>query len=229
MTEARLIRWRQAQVAELKWWNGWRQLPFYANHSFPEYWETVMTDVLGDFQSLAPDVVVEVGCGPHGVVRYLFEKARLKVGVDPLIRQFQERPGANAQTVYVAGVGENIPISENCADLVFCINVLDHVIDADQILREVRRILKPGGTLVLEVHTFPGLLKPFLVFDHPHTFHWTEHDVHRMAERAGFSIQKTTQRAFPIEPSWKSLLIPTHWKYVFGKRFMRLSYVRGKK
>ena len=224
MTEA-LIRWQQAQVAELKWWRQWRQLPFYANHSFPEYWKTVLTDVMGNLEFVTPEVVVEVGCGPHGVVRYLFDKSRLKVGLDPLIREFPERPRSESRTAYVAGVGESIPVRDDFADLVLCINVLDHVIDANQILREIRRILKPEGTLVLEVHTFPALLKPFLLFDHPHTFHWTKHEMNRMVKAAGFVIRKTVDREFPIELSWKSRLNPAHWKYVFGKRFMRLSYV----
>jgi SAM-dependent methyltransferase len=229
MTEAQFIRWRRAQVAELKWWNQWRRLPFYANHSFPKYWKSVLTEVMGDLESVAPDVVVEVGCGPHGVVRYLFEKSRLKVGLDPLIREFQDRQVSNAQTVYLTAVGENIPISENAADLVICINVLDHVIDANQILREIRRILKPGGQLVLEVHTFPPMLRPFLMFDHPHPFHWTARDVARMVETAGLGVLKTMDLGFPVELSWKSLLNPAHWKYLFGKRFMRLSYLYCRK
>src|SRR5262245_11512757 len=138
MAEAQWIRWRQAQAAELRWWEDWQQLPFYRNHSFPKYWKTVLTDLIGDLD-VAAGVVVEVGCGPHGAVRYVLEKARLKVGVDPLIREFQDRPKPERQTVYAAGVGESIPLKDNSADLVLCINVLDHVIDADQILGEIRR------------------------------------------------------------------------------------------
>lgn len=225
MTEARRIRWQQAQAAELKWWQEWRRLPFYRNHSFPEYWTTVLTDLMGDMESVTPEVIVEVGCGPHGVVRYLFKKSRLKLGIDPLIRKFQDSPRPDAQTAYAAGVGENIPIRDNSVDLVLCINVLDHVMDADQILGEIRRILKPGGKLVLEVHTFPRVLTPFLMLDHPHTFHWTRSDIERMVKRTGLAALRTRAREFPIELSWKSLLNPGHWKYFFGRRFMRLSYV----
>ena len=229
MTEARWIRWKQAQLAELKWWSQWRQLPFYRNHSFPEYWQSVLTDVLGDYQCLAPDVVAEVGCGPHGVVRYLFPNSRLKIGMDPLIRDFEDRPISSSQSSYIAALGEDIPLRDASADLVFCINVLDHVLDPNQILREIRRILKPGGMLVLEVHTFPRLFRPFLLLDHPHTFHWTKRDVHRLVDPEVFAIQKTADRAFPVEVPWRSWFIPSHWKYAFGKRFMRLTYVYCRK
>jgi SAM-dependent methyltransferase len=219
-----LERWKRAQAAELEWWKNWRKLPFYRNHSFPVFWKDTVHALLGEEVDAFRGVIVEVGCGPHGIVRYLFDNARIKIGIDPLICEFADRPGPRAQTTYAAAIGEKISVRDAASDLVFCINVLDHVMDPNQILQEIRRILKPGGKLVLEVHTFPAVLLPLLIFDRPHTFHWSEREVRRLVKDAGFSILKTRSVPFPIDLPWQTLFHPGHWKYAFGKLFMRLSY-----
>jgi ubiquinone/menaquinone biosynthesis C-methylase UbiE len=223
--EPNRLRWERAQAAELRWWQNWSHLPFYRNHSFQEHWTRVVSELIGDPESVPPCTIVEVGCGPHGIVRYLFKNARFKLGVDPLLCRFNDGPGSDCRTGFVAAVGEAIPVKDEVADLVFCINVLDHVMDADQILREIWRILKPGGKFLLEVHTFPRILTPVMFFDRPHTFHWSHSDATKMAKKAGYRILEMKTERFPIELSLASWFNPGHWKYIFGKMFMRLSYV----
>ena len=225
VTQAGFVRWQQAQAAEVEWWQNWTRLPFYRTHSFPNYWSRALTGLLGDLETLKPGVVVEIGCGPHGVVRYLFDSAQVKLGIDPLIHQFRERPSPKAQTTYAAAIGESIPVKDNSVDLVVCVNVLDHVMDADRILGETRRLLKPEGSLVLELLTFPPVLKPFLFFDPAHTAHWTERDLRGLIERAGFRVNASQSLRFPAELTWRSVFTPAHWKYAFGKAFLRLSWM----
>ena len=171
--------------------------------------------------------IIEVGTGPHGVVRYLFEDASIKIGLDPLLCRFDERPRPNKNTCYVAAVGEFLPVRDVAADLVVCINVLDHVMDAGQILREIRRVLKPNGRLLLEIHTFPKIFTPIMFLDHPHTYHWSWSGVMQLVREGGFEIITTRQFPFPVTIPLKSWATPNHWKYIFGKYFMRLSYVYG--
>lgn len=219
------IRWEDAQAAELAWWENWSRMPFYRDYSFPERWTNLVSGLIGDPETLPRSTIVEVGCGPHGIVRYVFGEAHLKVGIDPLACRFKDRPSAGKGSSYIAATGEKLPLADETADLVFCMNVLDHVIDADQILREIRRILKPGGRLALEVHTFPRPLTPFMFFDRPHTYHWSRDQVIKMVRDAGYAILVSETEAFGIDLSWASWFKPAHWKYVFGKLFMRLSYV----
>jgi ubiquinone/menaquinone biosynthesis C-methylase UbiE len=218
-------RWERAQTAELLWWQNWSRLPFYRNHSFPDHWKRIVSEFIGDPESIPPCTIVEVGCGPHGIVRYLFENARFKIGLDPLIGRFKDGPVADCRTAYVAAIGETIPVKDEAADLVFCINVLDHVMDADEILREIWRVLKPGGRFLLEVHTFPRILTPIMFFDRPHTFHWSHDSVTKMVRNSGYKILRVQTARFPVELSWVSWFNPGHWKYIFGRMFLRLSYV----
>jgi ubiquinone/menaquinone biosynthesis C-methylase UbiE len=226
---ASLERWQEAQKAELDWWQNWRRLPFYANHSFASYWNNIVSELIGPAGIAKAQTIVEVGCGPHGVVRYLFKDARLKIGTDPLLYKYDERPRPDATTLYAAAIGEALPVGDGVADLVICINVIDHVMDAGEILREMRRVLKPGGLLLLEVHTFPAIFTPIMFFDHPHTYHWTKKTVFELVRKTGFAVKKTRQFGFPINVPWTSVFNPAHWKYIFGKLFMRLTYVSAER
>lgn len=41
--------------------------------------------------------------------------------------------------------GESVPLADDSVDIAYCCNVLEHVQDPKQTLREIARVLKPGG------------------------------------------------------------------------------------
>lgn len=47
--------------------------------------------------------------------------------------------------------GTVLPLPDGCADVVTSFTVLEHVADERQALRELRRVLRPGGLLVVTV------------------------------------------------------------------------------
>lgn len=51
----------------------------------------------------------------------------------------------------------DIPFSENTFDVVFCNHVLEHVTDDIQCMKEIRRVLKPGGWAILQSPKDPKL------------------------------------------------------------------------
>lgn len=50
----------------------------------------------------------------------------------------------------------DIPFEENTFDVVFCNHVLEHVNDDQQCMRELCRVLKPGGMAIMQVPYIPG-------------------------------------------------------------------------
>ena len=52
-----------------------------------------------------------------------------------------------------------IPFEENTFDVVFCNHVLEHVNDDKKAVKEINRVLKPGGWAILQVPFFPPLKK----------------------------------------------------------------------
>jgi ubiquinone/menaquinone biosynthesis C-methylase UbiE len=146
-----------------------------------------------------------------------------------LIAKYGERATPLGNTLLISGLGENLPIRDSAADLAICINVIDHVISAEGVLQELRRILKKSGDLVLEAHTFPALLTPLMLLDTPHTYHWSVARLVDLVERSKFKIRKIENLDFNVNLSWKSLFLPRDWKYIFGSMFMKLTYIHASK
>ena len=95
-------------------------------------------------------VVVDVGPGPLGFPDAC--PARLAIGVDPLAERFREHGLLlDSPALYLAVGAEAIPLVSASADVVVARNSLDHVTEPAAALAEVRRILRPGGTLLVSV------------------------------------------------------------------------------
>jgi SAM-dependent methyltransferase len=94
-------------------------------------------------------VVVDIGPGPLGFPDAC--PARLSIGVDPLAERYLEHglllEGSRA--IYLSVGAESIPLVSGSVDVVVARNSLDHVDDPPAVLREAQRLLRPGGTLIL--------------------------------------------------------------------------------
>ncbi len=88
----------------------------------------------------------------------------------------------------VYGDACNLPFKTESLDVVFLFEVLEHIASDDQALREIRRVLRPGGRFYASV--------PFVypVHDAPNDYRrFTIHGVRLLLNNAGFSPQKEIQ------------------------------------
>jgi SAM-dependent methyltransferase len=104
---------------------------------------------------LTDRTVVTVGCGCTGDLTTW--PAAVKIAVDPLLYAYQklgmliqDAPGT-VSTVYLSLGIEELPLLDDCADVVLCRNALDHVADPVAMLLQIRRILRPAGIVYLSV------------------------------------------------------------------------------
>lgn len=109
-------------------------------------------DLLESFQPISNDArVIEVGSGAHGLIFYF--GSNRGVGVDPLAVSYGNLFSQWQKTAAtVAAVGESLPFADRTFDVVLCDNVVDHAESPAQIVRELVRILKPGGLLYFTVN-----------------------------------------------------------------------------
>ena len=100
---------------------------------------------------IPPDArVLDVGCGNGATVERLVSLYRLQaIGLDPsavLLESGREKnPGLNL----IRGRGEELPFPVNHMDGVFAECTLSVTEDLGQVLKEIFRVLKPGGWLVI--------------------------------------------------------------------------------
>ncbi len=109
---------------------------------------------------LAADVVLDIGCGAGEFSAALIGAGAVPVAVDvaaEALRRAAERvPGLD---VRLWRPGTPLPLDDNSVDLVWAGEVVEHVVDLAPWLSELRRVLRPRGTLLLTTpHHGPGTL-----------------------------------------------------------------------
>jgi SAM-dependent methyltransferase len=92
--------------------------------------------------------VLDAGCGVGYGTRLLAEHDPVRlVGVDISAEALTHGPADSAELVQ-ADLRE-LPFSADSFDLVVCFEVIEHVEGHDRVLDELRRVLRPGGTLLI--------------------------------------------------------------------------------
>jgi 2-polyprenyl-6-hydroxyphenyl methylase / 3-demethylubiquinone-9 3-methyltransferase len=96
-----------------------------------------------------PDaLLIDVACGGGLLGPHLAGKGYRHVGVD-LTRSALHIAGERGVTVAVADV-VRLPFADACAEVVCAGEILEHVADPAAVVAEACRVLRPGGTLVLD-------------------------------------------------------------------------------
>jgi SAM-dependent methyltransferase len=91
-------------------------------------------------------LVLDLGCGRGWWLERLSDRGVAAVGVE---REVDRAVLASRHAPVAAADAARLPVSTAGVDLVWCIHVLHHLPDPAGVLAEVRRVLRPGGALVL--------------------------------------------------------------------------------
>lgn len=117
------------------------------------------------------DRVLDVGCGPGGFLAVLSRLGGEVVGVDiatefvAACQQTIARLGLRNAQVLCAPAAE-LPLPDRSFDLVMLVDVLHHLESVEPALREVKRVLRPGGrVLIFEPNKLNPLLYLMCVLD----------------------------------------------------------------
>lgn len=96
--------------------------------------------------------MLDVGCGTGVAVRAAAGRVQRAVGVDispAMIERARELAAGLGNVEFVVGDSEHLPFSEATFTTVMCSSSFHHYPDAAQALREMARVLVPGGRLVI--------------------------------------------------------------------------------
>jgi SAM-dependent methyltransferase len=159
-------------------------------------------DSEGKFRALVAPMreILDAGCGTGGLMRHLEKRHEdwrwTGVDVEPLAC---ELAASRCHSRVVTGSLAALPFADGSFDAVVCSDVLYHLDDDVAALREIHRVMRPEGVVVVNVPAHPWL--------------WSYHDVtvhgrrryeraglKRLLDSAGFAAEQLTH--------WNALALP---------------------
>ena len=205
---------------------------FYSDYS--EHWDDTLFREIILMHLKEEFSIIDVGAGSGSLPQMNFRGMCQKVcGIDP---------DPNIQTNLfldetIVSTAENIPYTDNTFDLAFSANVWEHLLQPSEVLKEVHRVLKPGGIYLSKTPNMRHYM-PIIAKVTPKWFHVyfnklrgrTEQDtfetlyrinttrkIKKYAERAGFHTLYLKQ--FEGRPEYLRFFFIT---YFFGLLYERI-------
>ena len=150
-------------------------------------------------------VVLDVGCADGVFTKVVLDKSKAErvVGVDVLkdsIDWAEKHWKKEKRMEFMVADGHKLPFKGAAFNAAFALEVLEHVADPGKVLKEIFRVLKPGGYAVFLVPSDSFLFKTLWynfwtktrgsVWDDTHIQSYTDNNLIKLAKKAGFRIEK---------------------------------------
>lgn len=160
--------------------------------------------------------ILDVGCGDgfhlELLKKYGSKSWRLEgIDLDERAVEMAKKRGLNARLGTIQDIEES-----NLYDFAFTVQTIEHVEQPDEFLRSIKRVLKPGGKLVIVTDNTDSY--DFKIFKKSHWggYHFPRHwnlfnrkNLTKLAEKVGFKTEKITTQVSPV-----------NWVYSFHNRFV---------
>ena len=165
-------------------------------------------EFLGETLGIAADI----GCGPGVFVRYMSERAKYLIETD-IDRDSLERTSARHQDLRNVGFATaslpTLPFNDESFDTILFLEVLEHITDDRAALREIHRVLRTDGRLVLSVPVPPGEVDDGFAWGHKREGYQLQEIASALAnssfevQRFAFAEFKFSRRAAEIIRWWR--------------------------
>jgi SAM-dependent methyltransferase len=137
---------------------------------------------------------LDVGCGIGDMLA--FRKGSIGVDINQHNVDFCRQRGLDSRLMEV----NRIPFEDELFDSLLLDNVLEHIANPEPLIRELRRVLRPGGMVLIGV---PG--RKGQASDPDHKMFYDETALERLAKCSGFRVVRNIYM-----PLWRSEWLSRH-------------------
>lgn len=105
--------------------------------------------------------ILEIGCGNGELICMFAEKGYICIALDfskNRLGKFKDK-AEKFGILQLQGDGVNLPLQDSSVDLIICSEVLEHIKNYVKVLKEMYRVLKPHGRIIVSVPYKEELMK----------------------------------------------------------------------
>jgi len=145
-------------------------------------------------KSLRDAHILDVGCGAGSLLDMLKNVSSGQIGVEPCAPYLESLTGRGYK-IY-SSVSKAIEGGEGMIDYGFSIQVIEHVKNPVIFLKEIKKLIKPGGSLLISTPNRNDILMTLLkekfyqfFYRTQHRWYFDENSLVKCAELAGFNVK----------------------------------------
>lgn len=129
-----------------------QQAPTYDNDIKGQHARALYPVIIGKLESIPYQTALDLGCGTGEMMKLILRQDSSKIlyGLDlseKMLEIAQEK--LENRATLILGDSEQLPLSDNSFDVVYCNDSFHHYPAPEKVLSEIHRVLKPNGTFIL--------------------------------------------------------------------------------
>lgn len=112
----------------------------------------IIKEIINVFNN-TDDFILDIGCGDGYASSYILNGYPISAyfGLDMSNKKLRNVLQKVRYSRVIMGDGENLPFADKSFSKVLCLETLEHLIDPPATIREIQRILKPGGIALISI------------------------------------------------------------------------------
>jgi len=169
-------------------------------------WQT-KAKIIREYLDTSPKVVIDLGCHYGELLSMVKRENDSAIGIDSDLEALTKVPKGIETFCFDLNRFDGHMFSEK-ADIVLCLELIEHLIFPQNVLKVAYRILKPNGLFFLSTPIFDFGKKVYALFNWEHFFKYdgehirfyTEKEIRRLIKTTEFKILKVMRlgRIFPF-------------------------------
>ena len=137
---------------------------------------------------------LDLGCGDGRLTAELDAAELTAADVSPVALERARRRLPEGARLIELALDAPLPFDDGAFDLVLCAETIEHVRDVQLLLSEVRRVMRPGGTLALTTPATRELMRPPDPLS-PHLRFLTRRSLRGLLDGLGFDVVSLERRS----------------------------------